>query len=388
MNGLGRWQSKFLQHLFPLLLSIRGRVNFTNLARYSPHCESTYRNNFAAPFDWLTFNIHLVDTYLSEQRIIALDPSYITKSGRHSDGVAYFWSGAAGQARWGQEFCGLAAVDLSDKTALHLLAVQTLNEQEKRLIDYYASVITLNASKLRQVSDYVAVDAYFGKASFVDQVVRAGFQVVTRLRKDQVLYYLYHGRRRSGPGAPKRYDGRLDYRAVRRDVFVPCAAADDGSWKAFTAVVYVKAWKRKARVVIVEQYDDRGVITSHSTLSCTDLALDGGEILLAYRCRFQQEFLYRDAKQELGLEHCQAYGWPKIDFHLNAWLTTVSLAKAAHHLRSGQPQDAPFSIAEVKTRYVNENLGLRIIRGCGLNPDTPIIRQVLDRVSKMGLRRA
>ncbi len=44
-----------------------------------------------------------------------------------------------------------------------------------------------------------------------------------------------------------------------------------------------------------------------------------------------------DSKQEIGLGDCQAYSWQKIDFHLNASLTTVALAKAAHCLTPKQP---------------------------------------------------
>lgn len=181
MDDVGRWQYKFLLHLFPLLLSVRGRINFVNLARYSDRPESTYRTNYARAFNWLSFNIKLVETYLSPERVIALDPSCITKSGKHSDGVAYFWSGAAKQTKWGQEFCGLAAVDLRDKTALNLLAVQTFADDECSLIDYYASIVTHNAKELSQVSDYVVADAYSGKSSFIHKVTDSGLPVITRL---------------------------------------------------------------------------------------------------------------------------------------------------------------------------------------------------------------
>ena len=389
MTDVGRWQQRFVVHLFPLLLSIRGRYNFTHLARYGEHDEATYRRNYAKDFDWLTFNLELVERYLSADRIVALDPSYLTKSGKHSAGVGYFWSGAAGQTKWGQEFCGLAAVDLTDKTALHLLAVQTTElEQGESLVDYYASIITLNAAKLRRVSSYVVADAYFAKATFAASVLAASLQLNTRLRKDQVLYYLYQGPRRSGPGAPKQFAGRVDVANLRPDVFTPCAVADDGSWTAFEAVVYVKAWKRKARVVVLQRYDTEGAFCSHTTLVSTDLQQEGAELILSYTSRFQQEFLYRDAKQELGLEDCQAYTWPKIDFHLNASLTTVSLAKAAHCLEPGKPHNDPFSIADIKTEYVNESLALRIIRGCGLSPDLPIIRKLLPQIRKLGKRAA
>lgn len=203
-----------------------------------------------------------------------------------------------------------------------------------------------------------------------------------------MLYYLYQGPRRPGAGAPRKYDGKVTIKDLRPDVFTPCVMADDGSWEARQAVIYIKAWRRKAKVVVLRSYDKKGKLTSHSTLACTDLALDGGEVILTYQARFHQELLYRDAKQELGLEDCQAYSWQKIDFHLNASLTAVPLAKAAHHLEPRTPNDAPFSMADVKTAYVNENIALRIIRGCGICPDAPIIRKLLPKIRNFGKRRA
>lgn len=388
MNGVGRWQTQFLLHLFELWIGLRGRHNFTHLARYGKFRESTYRRQFAKPFDWLDFNAQLVERYLSAERIIALDPCYITKSGKCSAGVDYFWSGSAAQVKWGQELCGLAAVDLTDKTALHLLAVQTMDTSIESPLDYYASIIQINAERLRPVSHYVAVNAYFAKASFVHTVREAGFEVITRLRHDQVLYYRYDGPRQKRRGAPKRFDGRIDARALREDKFSPCTVAEDGSWKAFEAIAYVKAWKLWTRVVVIHHYDAAGQLSGHALLSSTDPGLDGGQIKLAYACRYQQEFLYRDAKQELGLEDGQAYSWQKIDFHFNAALTVGSLAKAAHHLRPRQPSDEPFSIADVKTAYVNESMAWRIIRGCGIPPDSPIIRRLIPQIRKLGLRRA
>ncbi|PHI17969.1 hypothetical protein CEQ90_10555, partial [Lewinellaceae bacterium SD302] len=126
----------------------------------------------------------------------------------------------------------------------------------------------------------------------------------------------------------------------------------------------------------------------HALLASTDKQLSGGEVKLRFESRFQQEFLYRDAKQELGLEEGQAYSWQKIDYHLNCSLTVGSLAKAAHHLSAGKHNDEPFSIADIKTMYVNENIALRIIRGCGIDADSPIIRKLLPKIRKIGQRRA
>ena len=387
--NLRAWQRKFLLHLFVLWLSMEGRHNFVNMARYGDFVESTYRNNFARPVNFLDINLQLVKGNLSKNRTLNFDPSFLPKSGKCTDGVGRFWSGCAGEAKRGLEFSGLAAVDLEDKTALHVLAVQTVERgSDESLLDYYASIITINADKLMEVSKYVAADAYFSRKPFVDQLINSGFELVSRLRTDAHLRYLYTGPKENRSGAPRKYEGRVDARQLRPDVFTPCCQGDDGSWIGYTAVVNVKAWKRQARVVIVHDLDENTNVTGHRIYVSTDTQLDGGELLHIYQCRFQQEFLYRDAKQELGLEHCQAYSWQKIDFHLNISLTVGSLAKVAHHLQDQDQRLRPFSIADIKTQYRNEYQAVRILSLCRIDLHHPLIVKLWPNIRNHGLRRA
>ena len=57
--------------------------------------------------------------------------------------------------------------------------------------------------------------------------------------------------------------------------------------------------------------------------------MDGREILDYYRTRFQLEFCFRDGKQHAGITNSQSTDFRKLDFHFNASLAAVNLAKAA-----------------------------------------------------------
>jgi hypothetical protein len=50
--------------------------------------------------------------------------------------------------------------------------------------------------------------------------------------------------------------------------------------------------------------------------------MSGKKIWGIYINRFQIEFLFRDAKGHLGLEHCQSRQENALDFHFNHVLTT------------------------------------------------------------------
>lgn len=385
MPNIKRWQFKFISTLPSLLLAMRGRYNFSNMARWGDYKEGAYRENYSRPFDWLQFNVLLAEQTLSNDLAIAFDPSFLPKSGKHTPGIGYFYSGCAGRELRGLELSGLAVIDQQDKTALHLEAIQTIDQQEEEsLLGFYARSISERAEKLQQISSLLIVDAYFARLPFIDAMLEVGFNVITRLRKDARLRYLYQGPARPGKGRPKQYDGRIDIYNLRLDLVSPCAQAEDGSWIAYELTANVQAWKRNAKLVILHELKADGSIKSARIIASTDLEMDGGCILLAYHSRFQIELLYRDAKQHLGLTHCQARSKEKIHFHLNASLSTVSLAKAACHLSGQNHEQKAFSLADIKTSYANELLLDQFISMFEIDPQLPKIKSLRGEIRNIG----
>lgn len=385
----GKCQHEFIVHLFTLWFSIRGRHNYTNLARYGRHGEDTYRQNSKRDFPFMSFNKELVKQEFSNDCVIAFDPTYISKSGKHTAGVGYFYSGCAGREKWGLEFSGIAAIDLTNKTALHLEAVQTIDILEtETILEYYARQIVSRMKCFKEISSLLAVDAFFSRKPFIDAMRKENLHVVTRLRKDIFMRYLYHGPKRKGRGRRKVYDGRIDPKNLREDQFSICAKAEDGTWAAYEAIVHIRSWKRKVRLVVEQTFDKNGDVKSYVLYACTDMDMNGGEIKHAYNSRFQIEFLYRDAKQTAGLEHCQARSSEQLHFHVNTALTCVSLAKVAHHLSIKKEDRKAFSIADINMQYANELFFNRIISWCGFNPNRKLIKLIRGKVKKFGRRAA
>ena len=73
-----------------------------------------------------------------------------------------------------------------------------------------------------------------------------------------------------------------------------------------------------------------------------------------YKARFQQEFLFRDAKQFTGLSHCQARCAESLHFHFNASMSALNLAKIEARQSSSHEEATPFSMATRKRLYFNE----------------------------------
>ena len=116
MPEVGKWQANFFVGLVLLWLRLRGRYNFENLARQGLLSSFTYRKNFTKEFDFQEFNRLLYDS-IGEEKIMVFDPSFISKSGKHTEGINRFWSGCAGKVKRGLEIGGFAVVDVLHHSA-------------------------------------------------------------------------------------------------------------------------------------------------------------------------------------------------------------------------------------------------------------------------------
>jgi hypothetical protein len=313
MTGLPKPRREFLQHLMSLLVSLRGRFNFMNLSRWGHFNELTYRQHFGKAFDFLTFNSLLVLSHCSAQTAIVFDPSHLSKSGKHTYGLGRFWSGCARQVKKGLELAGFCCVDLGQWTAMHLYARQTVPQEGQTLMDFYIALLEELSGQLLKISKVLCVDAYFSKHEYVAAATACGFTLVSRLRNDAVLYYLYPGPKTGKRGRPKTYEGKVDKKSLRPEVFQ--GFETEQGTLAYHGLVYVKSLKRKARVVLVPQEDGKGGWKTPKVFFSTDTQMDGPRVLRLYRARFQCEFLYRDAKQHTGLAQAQCRGGHGLRLH-------------------------------------------------------------------------
>ena len=352
MPEINKWQRDFFHHHLGLFLTLRGRYTYLNFERYGQKNELTYRNHHESGFDFRTFNRCLIEKNTNSQRMIAFDPSYIPKSGKRTPGVGYFWSGCAGKAKWGLELCGFAAVDIVANTALHYFAAQTLPQEGQGLMAFYCDLLKQQAPEVLKMSQYLGVDAFFSKKSFVDTAMQSGLHVITRLRDDAVMHYAPPPKKEGQMGRPKKYGDRISARNPDTEQ-LPCIAQTERQ-RIYGGVVYVKSLKRMVKIAIVHELNEDGTVKSVKIFTCTDLQFPVQDICTWYKSRFQIEFLYRDAKQHTGLEDTQSRHPKALEYHFNMALTAVSVAKVAHHLSIEKERRGPFSMADIKTQYFNE----------------------------------
>lgn len=370
LNGLAlsKPQRRFLATLFTAILITRGKINLRNLARYSAPSEKTYARQFARPMDWVAFNRALINQTLGStgERVVAFDPSFLPKAGKHTFGRAAFWHGSHSRLEQGLEVSVLAVIDVVRHQALTLSVRQTQPvdpADEATLIDQYVEHIRQVWPQLEAAESYLCVDGGLARRKLLDGVCALGGHLIGKLRRDARLRYLYAGPPRPGRGRQKVYDGPVDWADHSRLEGV----GHDGSFYLYTAVLNHAHFQRNLRIVRLVPLPTARC-QAPILLFSTDTQLDPWTIYRYYQARFQIELLFRDAKQFTGLTEGQIRDKARLDFHFNASLTTLNLAKA--QLLEGQPADQPAScsIATLKAHYFNEHYLNRFIAMFGLDP--------------------
>ena len=365
LPNINQWRRDFLIETFILFLSIRGRINFLQLARYGKYKEQRYRQQFEKSFDFLNFNKELTLSQGSGRYAIAFDPSYISKSGKKTPGVGWYWSGCANQAKWGLEIGGLAAIDIDNHTAFHLEAVQTLNTDDQNLSDWYAGVISDRKETLSGISKYLVADAWFSKKPFTDQIVSLEMHLISRLRDDADLKYLCTEPPTGEKGRPRKYIGKINNNNIDKEYFTLISQDEEST--VYAAVVYSKSLKRNIMLVHVTYRKAEGKDACKLYFS-TDVSMDATDVLLYYQSRYQIEFLYRDGKQHTGLNDSQARSENKLHFQFNASLTSLNIAKVIHWLSLPKEERGAFSMSDIKTMNHNTLLLKRFIDVFGIRP--------------------
>ena len=395
-TNLSKSFQTFFIETMELVLTHTGRLNFTQMARCGRSCESRFRQNFKKPFDWLSFNRSFLESTKGHRIAIAIDPCYISKSGKKTPGIDWFWSGCAAAMKKGLEILGISIVDADAKDSVFLKAEQTFTDKKRgrkpdctkrmkdpdSLIGWYLRMLNRNCRQLLPISNLIVADAYFSKESFVTGVKSMGFNLISRFRDDVNLKYLYAGPRPCKRGRPQKFNGKVNLKNLDMDVFTEDYTADGKLvYKIYTAVVWAVSLAREVRVVLVDYEDADKRRQSRKVFFSTDTSMSARDIFDIYRTRFQLEFVFRDAKQFTGLTHCQARNKEALSFAFNASLTSVNLAKAfARH------QGMNLSVGSTKTLLHNAAMVDRFIAMSGNFTNTRLNNTVFKELLFYGVR--
>ena len=359
-----------------LFMAIPYKINFLQMGRYGAFSEQTYRNHFKKDFNWFELNRTLIKEHLTGNRkAIAIDPSYIPKSGKKTPWIGHFWSGCSAEFKRGLEVMGIGVIDIDNHECMTLGSIQTpdtktLYTMDKTLVDWYSSYLINQKDHLQHISNIVVADAFFSKETFVSPMCNNGYQIISRFRNDATLFYPTLEKPTKRRGHPKWYDGSIDFENLDT---TRCTeyAIDKGNLYGLKA--YSKSLKRFVSVAI--WYPNENQTDKWQIYFSTNDTMNAKDVIEYYRTRFQIEFCFRDAKNYAGLCDCQSTDFRKLHYHFNASFTAINLAKAVC-----KSIGIPYSITTCKSVIHNAYMLERFICMSGLQANTHLIDKLFKEL--------
>ena len=383
----GKPQAAHFVHLVTLLLWLPGRVNFTNLEHYGGRSARTHARWFARPFPFARLAVAALGA--AHPRVpeglgalLAMDASFVTKSGDETWGTGWFWSGMARAARWGLEVTLLAAVDVEEGGAYPLCARQSPGAVRSRrqacgtdtgretagtvALALLEEAVEAGAKEILGAR-WVAVDGGYSNRPFVEGVRKLDLHTVGRLRRDAVLRFPYTGPHERRPGRKKQFDGCFDRRHPAR---MARTTLKKEKVDLYHGRLHSKTWQCWLQVVYVLPRGADPETKEGVLLYSTDLDLEPERIFRFYGARFQIEFAFRDAKQHLGLNHGQARSKARQHFHFNIVFAALFWARLQARLQA-QRSLGPFSLRDLKRHNLEEEIYKRIAAGSATGRNAP-----------------
>lgn len=120
------------------MLAMTGRVTMLGISRWT-EAGGSYRSIqrfFRSTIRWSQLNFHLFLAHRythGDEVAIAGDHTVVTKSGKKTHGLDYFFSSTHGRAVKGLEFFSLSLVNLSQRNSSPLMMKQTIREKKEKV---------------------------------------------------------------------------------------------------------------------------------------------------------------------------------------------------------------------------------------------------------------
>ncbi|MBP7269205.1 MAG: transposase [Bacteroidia bacterium] len=370
-------QIKFVKELFNVLFTIQGRVNFTNLARYSQFGERTFRRWFHRAFDFIGLHTLLMSRLPEGEMIAAIDCVNHTKAGSKTYGIGRFWSTISHCNIKGIELSTIALIHLDLNQGFAVSAKQTDGSRKapsSRMKQYIRHLIG-EVRVITRYTRYIAADGFYAKSAFIQAVLASKLHLVSKLRQDANLRYLYSGKKENPKDRRRKFDGKFQINNLSKLNFV----GKEQGYRIYQQIVYSIRFKRNIQIVLVTDGRDK-----YDLIFTTDLELAPQKVVAYYRSRFQIELLFRDAKQHLGFTHCQSRKKESLDFHYNASLLAINLAKIDILTSGGFKANTCISIDDYKRKSFNRHFLNLVIENLAPKFDLKILPQNIKNLINYG----
>ena len=412
------------------IFSMTGRVTMLGISRWAEK-RGSYRNIqrfFATTFLWTALHLKFVESHLfnpSHEYILAGDATTVTKSGKETFGIDRFFSGILGKVVKGLEFFVISLIDVTARKSYPLAVKQTIREKAEKeeapkrkkevkkkkrknakkkpsnLKGRPPGVLNKDKMKLELSSEllrihellkavlkllrvfvmvkYVAMDGHYGHNQAVLMARENGLELITKLRKDGILYEKYEGEY-SGRGARKKKGERLNLDAIPRKYWQKEVREKELVTNYYAGIFRHPSFGMELKVVIIEKKNEKKKQIGHVILISSDINLSWDKIVEYYSLRFQIEFNFRDAKQHFGLEDFMNTSERGVENAVNLSFLMVNVSAKL----LAQKGESCVGINDLKSQYRGAKYAGWIIKKV-LKIAEPIkINQMIEEAGRLG----
>lgn len=334
-----------LRTIVSALLCMSGNKTMLNISRWTigELSYKTIERFYNQVIPWLDINIKILFLNLNNTKEVILvgDETKVTKSGKKTYGIDYFFNSIYQKTMKGLCFSGISLIDVEKNKSYSLLASQLVfSAAEKEILKKKKDAKKKNKggkrgpkagsknspkketelvpsfrllkSQLEEVVKkiegnfiikYFVGDGGYGNSTAAKICNDLSLFLVSKLQYNAALYFKYTGTY-SGRGRKRIYGDKVDYNKLPEKFLVKTEVDTKESviTEKYQMKCLHKEFKQELNIVIVKKFNLKTNKQSHVVFFSTDLELHYQKLIDYYSTRFQIEFNFRDAKEFWGLE--------------------------------------------------------------------------------------
>jgi len=415
-----------LGRVITALLTMSGRVTMLGIARWT-ETGGSYRTiqrlyNTVLPWALLHWVFFKAELYKPDDGYILVgDECVVPKSGQHTHGLDRFFSSLYSQPIPGVAFFALSVVNTRERRSYPVQVEQMRGAEwgtaaatqsqpktpekstEKRPVGRpkgssnkdktqvtlppELQVIQNMVRKQRLIFNgavspaYLVLDGHFGNNNALQMTLQCGIDLISKLRCDSALYFVYDGpQKKNGPR--RKYGTQINYEHIPERYRQASEEEDGIRTDYYQATLVSKSVAQPLNVVIIVKTRLKTGAQAHVILFSSDLNLSYEKLVDYYRLRFQIEFNFRDAKQYWGLDDFMNVSEIPVTNAANLALFMVNIAQRLladfrqHHPAAG--------VLDLKAFFRGRKYVAATLELLPEKPEPILLEHIYDQITVLG----
>jgi putative transposase len=426
-NSVSKTTLRQMSRIIVAMIAMTGRVTMLGLSRWTEKGGSyrTVQRFFYtvipwAQVFWTFFREQLLDD--QDTYLLAGDESVVTKAGKQTHGLDYFFSSLQQKAVRGLSFFTLSLISTKQRRSYPVCVEQmirtaeekaaskakkqakkanpdspkrnpgrpkgsrnknkaevALNPELQRIQKMLQSLLNTIQGTIRLT--YLVLDGHFGNHPAFHMVRQCQLHLISKLRHDAALHFAYAGPApRRGP--TPRLGEQVDVRNIPDQYLKEIQIEGSFETRTYQLQLLHKDFPDPLNVVILLRTNLATQAWANVILFSSDLKLSYDKLIDYYSLRFQIEFNFRDAKQFWGLEDFMNVTPTAVTNAANLALFMVDVSQVL--MCEYQQDDPDFSVLDLKAYYRGCRYVTETIQMLPQKPDDNLVSQLFHKVAALG----